>query len=149
MAKLSSSLPSFSTHENEKEWVYLWKHATGKIGRYYSEVVRKAIHKLQDDSKASEILEAFNVQQRSDKEKTEAKTAKQIAELSGKHRKRLESRGLPWHGLSKPAKRPPRTAHCWSCKRYIDNSVNLECNTCGWILCRCGACGCGAPKTYK
>jgi hypothetical protein len=36
-----------------------------------------------------------------------------------------------------------RMAYCWNCKGKIDNSLDAECDTCGWILCHCGACGCG------
>jgi len=36
-----------------------------------------------------------------------------------------------------------RTSHCYVCKRYLDNFTNAECEKCGWIICPCGACGCG------
>ena len=35
------------------------------------------------------------------------------------------------------------TKQCYSCKEELDNSVDLECSNCGWIVCICGACGCG------
>ena len=44
---------------------------------------------------------------------------------------------IPFHGKNK------RSANCWSCKKSVDNSVDLECSGCGWIICgSCGACGC-------
>jgi len=36
-----------------------------------------------------------------------------------------------------------RVTHCWMCKGPLDNAVDFECVVCGWILCQCGACGCG------
>lgn len=34
-------------------------------------------------------------------------------------------------------------AHCYNCKEHIDNSFHVDCGACGWVICRCGACGCG------
>lgn len=32
---------------------------------------------------------------------------------------------------------------CYSCKQNLNTSTNLECITCGWMVCYCGACKCG------
>lgn len=41
-----------------------------------------------------------------------------------------------------PMKR--RFERCWSCKSTVSSDVNVECVTCGgWLVCGCGACGCG------
>ena len=39
-----------------------------------------------------------------------------------------------------------RTPVCWNCHRQLDNRLSAECATCGWIICLCGACGCGSKK---
>lgn len=39
-----------------------------------------------------------------------------------------------------------RTPHCYECSSSLDNEVDLECSRCDWIICSCGACGCGHPK---
>ena len=39
-----------------------------------------------------------------------------------------------------------RTPHCYDCGSSLDNEVDLECSRCAWIICSCGACGCGHPK---
>lgn len=36
-----------------------------------------------------------------------------------------------------------RVAHCHNCKGHLDNSIHIECFKCEWIICECGACGCG------
>lgn len=66
------------------------------------------------------------------------------ASLEDKHKRFLRERGLPDNGI-RPAtgNRSHRVTHCWSCKGHLDNSVDVECATCGWIVCDCGACGCG------
>lgn len=40
-----------------------------------------------------------------------------------------------------------RITHCFACKEHLDSSINLECRGCGWILCQCGACGCGFVRS--
>jgi hypothetical protein len=35
-----------------------------------------------------------------------------------------------------------RVTHCYRCKRHLKTSLANECDNCGWIKCRCGACGC-------
>jgi hypothetical protein len=38
---------------------------------------------------------------------------------------------------------------CYVCNRSNDGSIDLECNICGWVICSCGACGCGLAKEEK
>lgn len=56
----------------------------------------------------------------------------------------LRSRGLPVHALLESSRGSlPRLTHCWSCKQPLSSFINLECEGCKWIICSCGACGCG------
>lgn len=70
--------------------------------------------------------------------------------LEEKHKKILQGLGLEWKGVRAPLKdravSRQRVAHCYLCKHPLDNTVDKECVACGWILCRCGACGCGYGK---
>ena len=60
------------------------------------------------------------------------------------HREFLALVGKPYGGVRMPQhRRTRRTAHCYNCTTQIDNAVEAECVTCGWIICWCGACGCG------
>ena len=63
--------------------------------------------------------------------------------LEEKHREMLKRLGLPYEGVRPATPRHRRVTHCYSCKERLDNSVDVECIVCGWILCTCGACGCG------
>jgi hypothetical protein len=36
-----------------------------------------------------------------------------------------------------------RVTHCYNCQDDLDNEIDFECERCGWIICSCGACGCG------
>ena len=69
------------------------------------------------------------------------------ASLEDRHKANLAFFGCEWKGVRKvdttAAGRRHRVTHCWFCKGHLDNAVDLECVACGWILCQCGACGCG------
>lgn len=66
--------------------------------------------------------------------------------LKGKHEIILSGLGISYQGTRPTIKAKPRTAHCWLCRTALDNSIDIECVACGWILCACGACGCGYSR---
>ena len=60
------------------------------------------------------------------------------------HKLRLGRLGIPYQGvLEVILKKGLRFTHCYSCGRELNNAINSECAVCGWIVCVCGACGCG------
>jgi hypothetical protein len=85
--------------------------------------------------------------------KSEYKTLMRIAyeeALRAKHQGFLVSRGVQFKEqdavLQRPHRKPPRSAHCYSCATHLTNQVHYECSVCCWIVCpKCGACGCGHP----
>jgi hypothetical protein len=63
--------------------------------------------------------------------------------IRNNHSAHLKRYGIASKGTKPRSKqRPVRITHCWSCKKNLDSTIDLECCSCGWILCRCGACGC-------
>lgn len=63
--------------------------------------------------------------------------------IKDNHSAHLKVHGIASKGTRPRSKqRPVRITNCWSCKRNLDSIIDLECCNCGWILCRCGACGC-------
>jgi hypothetical protein len=70
-----------------------------------------------------------------------------VLHSNGKKLRRATAKGLKVLALStKVCARELRNcggAHCYSCKSLLTNATELECASCGWILCKCGACGCG------
>ncbi len=76
----------------------------------------------------------------------ERRAKERLASLSlgERHRLRLEKLGKPYLGVQPATRaRQHRVTHCYACKRSLDNTIDVECVACGWILCSCGACGCG------
>ncbi|KKR69854.1 MAG: hypothetical protein UU13_C0020G0005 [Candidatus Nomurabacteria bacterium GW2011_GWB1_40_7] len=72
----------------------------------------------------------------------------QRIEAKQRHEKFLASFGMRYEGVSSVSvPRKHRSTYCYNCKESLDNSIDIECNKCGWIICRCcGACGCGYPS---
>jgi hypothetical protein len=62
--------------------------------------------------------------------------------IKAAHASFLRKRGLEDRG-TRPGFGHRRLTHCYGCKHDLDNEVDVECVACGWIVCRCGACGCG------
>ena len=60
-----------------------------------------------------------------------------------RHRLRFQRMGKMYTGIRESVKAVPRVTHCWSCKCSLTSGAFPECIACGWILCECGACGCG------
>ena len=69
--------------------------------------------------------------------------------ISG-HAAWLRAKGRPYVGVREPGGYFRRVSHCYACKTTVDNSYDLECARCGWIICgHCGACGCSSmPRLY-
>ena len=42
-----------------------------------------------------------------------------------------------------------RMPHCYACARIIDGFKSFSCDECKWLICSCGACGCGYYDKYK
>lgn len=64
--------------------------------------------------------------------------------VEGKHKTRLNSLGISYLGISSPhIIKKDRITRCYACKKDLDNTIDIECKACGWIICSCGACGCG------
>lgn len=68
------------------------------------------------------------------------------AEVREAHRRFVENLGIPYSGTS-TSSRTRRITHCYNCKNNLDNGIDTECNACLWIVCSCGACGCGHSGT--
>lgn len=112
----------------DPERVVLWLSAEERFERYYRDMVKRYLEIERDPKARSLALDRY--------------VRFQSREVETNHRNRLANLGVPYSGVSVSAKHS-RLTHCYDCKNYLDSSIDIECNTCGWILCRCGACGCG------
>tara|TARA_B100000674_G_scaffold334961_1_gene279735 strand:- start:644 stop:1273 length:630 start_codon:yes stop_codon:yes gene_type:complete len=64
--------------------------------------------------------------------------------ISLRHKSFLKKIGYVNYNDKKTFKaKSKRKTHCYNCKEDLDSFMNLSCLDCKWILCICGACGCG------
>lgn len=63
-----------------------------------------------------------------------------------RHREYLLKHGKQYSGVAQSGNRKHRVTHCYSCKAELDSALYIECNACNWLICYCGACGCGYEK---
>lgn len=115
-------------NSNDRQRAILWSSTDQKFSGYYKDMVKKYLTPTSDPILRESILGQY-----------EDFLAHEI-EIN--HKNRLEELGIKYTGTSVSSKRH-RATHCYNCKNNLDNSIDIECNTCGWILCSCGACGCG------
>ena len=69
-----------------------------------------------------------------------------------KHRLIIQAKGDHYKGVRLPEEVQSnsyrRHARCWNCHKYLDSYAELQCKACGWMLCKCGACGCGSVQQF-
>jgi len=63
-----------------------------------------------------------------------------------KHKEFIENLGVTYQGIKLTDAADKRITHCYSCKKGLDSEVDIQCALCKWLICSCGACGCGFKK---
>lgn len=117
-------------HPNAPEWGVgrvINCDSRGKITIFFTKVEKKEL----DLSKVSFDL----IKMQSD-----------LSSIKEYHKEFLAAKGIPYRGVNHSGKRSYRTTGCYSCKGHLDNKIDIECVACNWIICRCGACGCGYSR---
>lgn len=93
---------------------------------------------------SQDIINEFNnkIEAKAKEEEAKQKERERI-KIESKHKAFIERLGLQYPGVQYSASDHHRITHCYSCKKHLDNKFDIECRKCGWIICFCGACGCG------
>ena len=96
------------------------------------------------ETKASEFEVELEQKALAERDRKLANEALARLAVEEKHAEFLRAKGFANLGVQ-PARKlsGTRITHCWSCKSHLDNRVDIECVKCQWIICACGACGCG------
>ena len=96
------------------------------------------------DSEFVKLVNAYNEFKTSNGKPLKAPGYDPLGTLEDRHKRFLRERGLSDSGI-RPATTHERhrVTHCWSCAGRLDSTIDVECAACGWIICQCGACGCG------
>lgn len=91
---------------------------------------------------AEKFAEQFNPPEISAAAEIENLTASYHSMVEKNHKNFLRDHGKPDLGTRSTSNKF-RVTHCYSCKNELDSELYMECRSCGWIICSCGACGCG------
>ena len=90
------------------------------------------------------LVTAYRAPSLSASEELATATAAFYEDLRRAHGMYLEFKGFSNLGTHLASQ--ARVFICHSCYRHTDARSLLQCQACNWIVCRCGACGCGAPR---
>lgn len=129
--------------------LFLWDAESRSIRKYDAALVRKYITRQRNACIVNQCISSYEQWKASDGEPwlnqvREFYESSKPEALEERHKRRLEELGAPYRGVRKATReRPRRITHCYQCSTELDNAIDLECIACGWILCNCGACGCG------
>jgi len=81
---------------------------------------------------------------------------KQIGDIDSRkletvNRHQVFLRSIGKTGLASASNKSARhryIANCYRCREGLDSQLNLQCGSCHWLICQCGACGCGYYAAY-
>ena len=59
------------------------------------------------------------------------------------HREKVIRSGKTYNGYRVSKLKDIRITFCYSCHGRLDSRSDVQCNNCDWLVCHCGACGCG------
>ena len=134
----STTFPVARGDWHEPQYMYAPNYLRGKP----SEVVEE-FESLQSGWPELKV-EMQHQRQDAENEKRMAALEKLRDQAIAKHRLLLGRLGIPYQGVLEPSpKKSLRVTLCYSCGHALNNATNSECAVCGWIVCICGACGCG------
>lgn len=151
--------------------VFLWEikpgSQHGEMEKYDPNIIREHIKPIKDQEISNQYISAYEQWRKSKgdtwqeeqirfytplidaqrKRQEDAREADRVAKLTPeeRHKERLNKLGIEYRGV-RPASQNIsrwRITHCYACKKELDNQIDIECKACNWILCVCGACGCG------
>ena len=141
-------------------WVNLYSVSANEIRPYERSIVRQKIRHA-SPSEYDIAVKAYTEWSQKDNGafvagELKAKAKKEISLISSspaddnlirreRHQEFLENLGLTGNAKTVEA-RTNRAANCYSCKCSLSSKSNLECSNCSWLICKCGACGCGYSR---
>ncbi len=89
------------------------------------------------------FLQTDRARARSEMEKRAELIEEKKRQAIQKHKEFIEKLGFDYQGVQPLEAKHRRITHCYGCKADLDSKINIQCASCGWLICSCGACGCG------
>jgi hypothetical protein len=126
-------------------YVVLFKVSESATGDFRKEVVRDFIGSVAgySDKEIESAVDAYCCYAGIDIAEEHRRRESDRQAVIYAHQRFLKSRGLTLAGTRHSSGRTHRVTNCYNCMSHLDNAIDVECEACGWIVCACGACGCG------
>jgi len=144
-----------SWRDEASTFVLFWDANDASFALYPATMARRRIRKAEDDV-ASKTISRFDKwakdHGRALSDVSQIRFEAKLVGLDGdmtldeRHEKHLIRSRIQYRGSEQATTARFRIASCWSCKQSISTTTDRQCVICEWILCNCGACGCGYHK---
>ncbi len=132
--------------------VFLWNLRARDMDRYYAYLAKQNMCSIKDETISAAAINSYSEWHNTHGRKWLAEEREyvrgRLEREESEYVRRLEReeseyvRGCLEREFANTG-RLHRTPPCWHCHQGLDNATDVECATCGWIICSCGACGCG------
>lgn len=142
-----------SLPHDDPNMIYVYYVDRDEMREYPKDYVKKMLSTIKDSSRDAAILKylvwfekhgvGFVERDRKIKKIEAEERQKRAIE---RHKEYLLEHGKEYSGITQGSNKKHRVTHCYSCKAGLDSSLHIECNACNWLICYCGACGCGYGK---
>lgn len=139
-------------HDNS-DMIYAYHVDRKEMREYQKDYVKKMLSTVANASRDAAIqsyLEWYkkygNGYVEADRRRKEIELEDRRKRAIEKHKEYLIKFGKHYSGITQNSDKTHRVTHCYACKDNLDSSLHIECNSCNWLICYCGACGCGFKK---
>jgi hypothetical protein len=143
-------IPSLVHDDPDK--VYLFRVGSGDVAAY-SRSVKEVLSTVKGARRGEAIEKYAKWHEKNgtgfverDRRQQQELVERRRREAIEKHKAYLTKNKKHYAGITEGSTKRHRVAHCYSCKENLDSSLHIECNSCTWLICYCGACGCGYEK---
>jgi hypothetical protein len=133
----------------DQKMVYLFSTKTKKMKAYEKAFSRNVLQTMEGSQATDAIKQYLEWKEKFAKDFLDRDTNNYLSQLETRreetkrrHEEYLEKFGKENKGTS-ISKREHRVTHCYNCTQPLESGLFLECNSCSWLICYCGACGCG------
>lgn len=109
--------------------------------KWYATNGEDFLHK--DEPRRKKATEERNQRELIQEERRVARAEARQREAIEKHKQYLTRHKIEYKGAVIVASKAHRATHCYACKDELDSQLHIQCQSCGWLICYCGACGCG------
>jgi hypothetical protein len=138
---------------DDPNMVYLFHVDTADVGAHPKSFVKSILTTVKDPRRSAAVEQYLKWYEKygsgfvaADRKRQQESVEGRRKEAIERHRAYLAKHNQRYSGVTEASTKTHRSTHCYRCKEDLDSSLHVECNSCNWLICYCGACGCGYEK---